>query len=202
METTVPVRDLVPIPSTYRNIEFKSRMEAQFACLLDHMGLQWTYEPFSLVLPDGVAYTPDFLITYGLKKQSIVETRGYRSSHGDAQISSMARFYGVLGFLEFVAIGPSDCRIWDGLGQTDGSRVAVMRCSVCELTQFRSNKNIHCIFGCDSTFSAIPLGLLAGKITVRGFNPGEWPRDATFRYFSSGYLYSLDLNSSHADQTR
>jgi hypothetical protein len=45
------------IPTTYRGIRYRSRLEARWAAFFDAIGWQHTYEPF-----DGDGYIPDFLI--------------------------------------------------------------------------------------------------------------------------------------------
>ena len=45
------------IPTRYRGIEYRSRLEARWAAFFDGIGWQFTYEPF-----DGDGYIPDFLI--------------------------------------------------------------------------------------------------------------------------------------------
>lgn len=44
------------IPTVYRGIRFRSRLEARFACFLDLQKILWDYEPIDLDY-----YTPDFL---------------------------------------------------------------------------------------------------------------------------------------------
>jgi hypothetical protein len=44
-------------PTVYAGIEFRSRLEARWACLFDRLGVRWVYEPL-----DGNRYTPDFLL--------------------------------------------------------------------------------------------------------------------------------------------
>jgi hypothetical protein len=55
-----PLSDLAPRapkakPTVYAGIEFRSRLEAKWACFFDQIGWRWTYEPF-----DGNGYIPDF----------------------------------------------------------------------------------------------------------------------------------------------
>jgi hypothetical protein len=45
------------ITTTYRGIEYRSRLEARWAAFFKGLGWQTTYEPF-----DGEGYIPDFLI--------------------------------------------------------------------------------------------------------------------------------------------
>src|SRR6516225_10627508 len=44
-------------PTVYAGIEFRSRLEARWACFFDRLRVRWVYEPF-----DGNRYTPDFLL--------------------------------------------------------------------------------------------------------------------------------------------
>lgn len=45
------------IPTTYRGTTFRSRLEARWAYLFDHLGIEWEYEPF-----DADGYIPDFAL--------------------------------------------------------------------------------------------------------------------------------------------
>ena len=52
-----------PKPTTYRQAHCKSKLEAQWACFLDHHKSveAWQYEPFTFVYePMNWEYTPDF----------------------------------------------------------------------------------------------------------------------------------------------
>jgi hypothetical protein len=45
-----------PVPTVYRGVEFRSRLEARWACLLDGLGVHWVYEPL-----DDNRYSVDFM---------------------------------------------------------------------------------------------------------------------------------------------
>ena len=45
------------IPTLYRGIQYRSRLEARWAAFFEGLGWQTTYEPF-----DGDGYIPDFLV--------------------------------------------------------------------------------------------------------------------------------------------
>lgn len=45
------------IPTVYRGVQFRSRLEAKWACMFDWLDLQWEYEPLDL---EG--YIPDFML--------------------------------------------------------------------------------------------------------------------------------------------
>lgn len=80
-------REIKAIPTSYSGIQLKSRMEAQTALLCDVLGWAWEYEPYSIMLSSGIAYIPDFRA----EKYTIIETRGYVSRKGQAQIRDFAQ---------------------------------------------------------------------------------------------------------------
>lgn len=83
MKTRKTADHPVAIPTTYKGVEFKSRLEAQTAFLFETFGIPWQYEPKSLMLPNGICYTPDFYLSNQL---SIVECRGYDTPAGFRQL--------------------------------------------------------------------------------------------------------------------
>jgi hypothetical protein len=58
------------IPTKYKNIQFRSRLEATWACFFDKLGWDWTYEPFDL---NG--WIPDFAISGYNKDPILVEVK-------------------------------------------------------------------------------------------------------------------------------
>ena len=48
------------IPTRYKGIKFRSRLEARWAVFFDHIGCTWEYEPEWFELSGGGAYLPDF----------------------------------------------------------------------------------------------------------------------------------------------
>lgn len=48
-----------PIETRYAGHRFRSRLEARYAVMLDHLGVRWEYEPQGYDLPSG-PYLPDF----------------------------------------------------------------------------------------------------------------------------------------------
>ena len=60
------------IPTKYKNIEFRSKLEASVAACLDAAGVEWTYEQEGYDL-DGVWYLPDFWLP---KARQFIEVKG------------------------------------------------------------------------------------------------------------------------------
>jgi hypothetical protein len=50
------------IETRYNGHRFRSRTEARWAVLLDHLGVKYEYEPEGYELGDGVRYLPDFYL--------------------------------------------------------------------------------------------------------------------------------------------
>lgn len=63
------------IPTVYRGIEFRSRVEARWAAMFTNLGWSWEYEPV-----DADGYIPDFLVQGG--KPMFVEVKA-AISHQD-----------------------------------------------------------------------------------------------------------------------
>ena len=53
------IPELKPIETQYAGCRFRSRLEARWAVLFDHLGHPWRYEPEGFELPTGW-YLPDF----------------------------------------------------------------------------------------------------------------------------------------------
>lgn len=51
------------IPTLYRGIKFRSRLEARWATFLDAIDVEWQYEPQGYTA-GGVAYLPDFWLEF------------------------------------------------------------------------------------------------------------------------------------------
>ncbi len=51
--------DLCGIPTTYRGVRFRSRLEARWAAFMDALRWPWVYEPTDLC-----SYIPDFVVSF------------------------------------------------------------------------------------------------------------------------------------------
>lgn len=61
-------------PTQYGDIEFRSRLEAEYAALLDSKGFPWAYEPKAYASTNG-SYLPDFRVDLS-SGPLFVETKG------------------------------------------------------------------------------------------------------------------------------
>ena len=60
------------IETEYKDILFRSRLEARWAILFDALELEWVYEPDCFILSNNQKYTPDFYIP---KKDLYIEVK-------------------------------------------------------------------------------------------------------------------------------
>lgn len=65
------------ISTTYKGINFRSRLEARWAAFFDLMGWRWDYEPLDF---DG--WIPDFIL-HGAKERVLVEVKPIFTAHED-----------------------------------------------------------------------------------------------------------------------
>jgi hypothetical protein len=61
-------------PTLYKGIQMRSRLEADYAALLDREDFAWEYEP-TCFAADGVQWLPDFRITYSIGIVRYVEVK-------------------------------------------------------------------------------------------------------------------------------
>lgn len=47
-------------PTVYKDVQFRSLLEAQWAAFFDALGIRWEYEPEKIKLSNGAVYIPDF----------------------------------------------------------------------------------------------------------------------------------------------
>lgn len=64
------------IPTAYKGIHFRSRLEARWAVFFTYAEIPWQYEPQGYILEDDTPYLPDFLLT---DSGTWVEVKGHPS---------------------------------------------------------------------------------------------------------------------------
>lgn len=133
------------IQTHYKGVTFKSRFEANMAYLLDLFKIKWLYEPYSILLPNGLHYMPDF---YAPDIKLWIECRGYETDDGEEQIKTFAELIvnnkigQILGkkrkfnLTDYLVIKPEAVYFYEaeerfGYGVTQGC-VAICRCRKCK----------------------------------------------------------------------
>lgn len=61
-----------------RSDGFRSQLEADYAAELTAQGFKWLYEPFTIHLPGGVDYTPDFIAWSSNGQTQMIECKGHK----------------------------------------------------------------------------------------------------------------------------
>lgn len=97
----------------YKNIVFRSRLEARWAVFFDALNIQWKYELEGYVLKNGMSYLPDFYlenvgghIGNGKKSGIFVEIKGNLTDYDKTKISGFEEPIIVLGDI------PNSVSLW------------------------------------------------------------------------------------------
>lgn len=127
------------IPTIYRGVRFRSRLEARWAEAFDQRGIEWTYEEDSYDL-DGKYYLPDFWLP---RLRTYVEVKGILNEEAESKPRALARAAANSQILVVIAHVPAGVR-WAVAGSgplqwNDGLEV----CEVTGLVQF-SDGGGHC----------------------------------------------------------
>lgn len=125
------------IKTNYDGQEFKSRLEANMAHILDLMDHNWKYEPKSFLLDNGVHYQPDFFVP---SLNLWVETRGYSNKKGNKQLKGFKNKTFNLDPEEeyqpdFLVVGPETIDFYEDTRRFGGAREPetwVSRCAICK----------------------------------------------------------------------
>jgi hypothetical protein len=82
------------IETQYAGCRFRSRLEARTAVFLDHMRIDWEFEPQGYDLPSG-RYLPDFRITTGRTEvpQFYIEVKGGMPDTREFTVASEINLY-------------------------------------------------------------------------------------------------------------
>lgn len=66
------------IPTTYKGIKMKSKLEKKVALFLDYLKIKWSYEPKLFILKNGEFYKPDFYLP---EHKQWIEVKGFVEEH-------------------------------------------------------------------------------------------------------------------------
>jgi hypothetical protein len=79
-----------PIPTKYKGVQFRSRLEAKWAVFFDGIQFPWRYEEMPYRMTNGSKYYPDFtsVLEFAIEIKPIVPNQDYRNKLLD---SSMAQ---------------------------------------------------------------------------------------------------------------
>jgi len=94
------VTEIRAIPTYYKGINFRSRLEARWAIIFDRLGIDWRYETegYDIQIDEGytIRYLPDFLLTGGSErcpKHLFVEVKGNMQADDALKIKAFSEHY-------------------------------------------------------------------------------------------------------------
>lgn len=90
------------IPTKYKGVQFRSRLEATWAAYFDLLGIPWEYEPFDLP-----GWIPDFRLKKG-QGDFLVEVKHSPSEYGSAERKAGQACKGLDATVLFLASGPTE----------------------------------------------------------------------------------------------
>ena len=169
---------ITAIPTTYKGIQMRSRMEAQVAFLLDQISWPSEYEGESIMLSNGVSYTPDFHLT---ERSVVIEGRGYEDERGAKQIAGFIadlhqRAIATDDEFTYIVMGPSACTVYtcDVDGKRDTYPMAITFCPRCDewhIDTIRERWPHHalCPACVELTFNSYAVTVAGGKFGINGF---------------------------------
>lgn len=91
------------IPTWWKGIKMRSKLEASWARWLDGHGIAWTYEPEAWCLEHGIAYLPDFWLP---QMKTVLEVKGILDRVSEAKLIALAKAAAAAGVLVLLAGAP------------------------------------------------------------------------------------------------
>ena len=166
--------DLTPIPRRYAWTEFRSSLEADWACTLDSLGIRWQYEPVTVTLPSGEWYVPDFWLPE-LSTYIEVKGDGIPRRHKPAQLAQLDE--SVIVLLGQAPVGKADENGWRSWGiswrEVTPGMLRMVHCHQCSAWQWTRITRVITCRKCTARFSFCHLAG-PGEITYRHSDRSEW----------------------------
>lgn len=75
------------IPTVYNGIQFRSKLEASTAKLMDDIGLEWQFEVEGYDLGNGIWYLPDFYVP---QNRLFIEVKGILDPKSEEKVTALA----------------------------------------------------------------------------------------------------------------
>lgn len=96
------------IETRYNGHRFRSRTEARWAVLFDHLGVKYEYEPEGYVLEDGTRYLPDFWMP---AEDCFFEVKGVEPSDEEIHKAGLLA-YAAQRFVNILIGAPGKHELW------------------------------------------------------------------------------------------
>jgi len=112
------------IPTTYKKVQMRSKLESKVAMFLDGLKIKWIYEPTTFLLSDGIMYKPDFYLP---KLKMWIEVKGVIGENNH-QIS---RKFVEENKTELILIGSKEI-YWFSTKEGEDKSIHIGKCSHCK----------------------------------------------------------------------
>lgn len=150
-------------------VSMRSRWEVAFAEYLNFIGKQWAYEPTTFNLPDGSAYTPDFLI----ENEEYVEIKGWMHEVHKNKINLFRRAYPhirlfVMQRSELLKLGIDLDREFQG---AERPKIKCEECGACSLK--KSKRQRFCSNACKNRWVANHRGQIERSVEIKRHYAGN-----------------------------
>lgn len=118
--------NIAPIETTYKEICFRSRLEARWAIFFDEMGIEWKYEPGAFQVPFNgytLKYFPDFALTnlkcsMDMQSPLYIEVKG-RKHYSEIYENDRRKFESFSKDHALLVLGPIPFRVADLFQEPD-----------------------------------------------------------------------------------
>lgn len=84
----IEAKRIPAIPTEYKGITFRSKLEAKYAKAFDKLSIPWLYEEVNFEFSDGTCYAPDF---YFPESRQFFEVKGIMTTNDLQKIENLAR---------------------------------------------------------------------------------------------------------------
>lgn len=115
------------IPTVYRGIQMRSKLEAAWARFMDEHATKWAYEPTGFDL-DGVRYLPDFWLP---DCRTFLEVKGLMDDASERKIAALVEAAAPRGITVVVGEAPAGERFHLRSPEDDGPYAVFGVCSTC-----------------------------------------------------------------------
>jgi hypothetical protein len=134
------VTKIEAVPVVYDGVQFRSSLEADWACTLNHLDMRWHYEPRTLTLPSGIRYVPDFWLP---SLRTFIEVKGVLGDPRMHKPGELEKEVTITGAIVLIGLPPASRSLspsyWERYIQwrsPRGFRTGLARCQECSAWQW------------------------------------------------------------------
>lgn len=169
---------IAAIPTTYKGVKFRSKLEAAWAEWFDSKGIEWTFEQEGYQLPSGTWYLPDFWLP---RVKTFVEVKGFLDDSVEKPIELAKAIAGIHPPITVVlASAPAGKKFWliTPQGIDDGTRSVFVECDTCKVSYFAFSDSKFCSHNLKYKSSLVYRDTLHNKCDHLKYNAhGPCPND-------------------------